>query len=212
MPYRRKYKKPVRNYKRRVNRRTKRRTRSRVGPSKKLHFFSRYVDLGSINASGTLDSLDSYAFQLNDVPGISEFIRLFDQYKLKAVKITFIPQQTENISLSTVNNAWGSQRFFSVIDYNDVNLLGSIDEAREYSTCKWTKVLRSHSRYIPNPQVLSSDNTNAVYSWSPWLNTANTDVRYAGLKVAIENTFSTVSTSMLYNIEAKYYMVFRNVK
>lgn len=175
----------------------------------KRFLYTRYSStFGSLAVSPLSQTLGGYQFSLNDVPNYTEFTNLYDMYKINGVKLTFIPQQDANTSLSPVNNAIANARFFSAIDYNDANPPASVDELREYKTAKWTSILRPHVRYIHKPKIFDTSG----YSISPWMATTSPSVNYFGLKVAIEPTEATITTTFTYKIEAKFYMEFKNVK
>lgn len=129
-------------------------------------------------------------------------------YKINCVKMTFLPQVTNNISLSSTNNPNASTRFFSVIDYNDATIPTSIDELRNYASCKMTPILRPHKRIIYKPKIL----VDGVMSATPWLATSTSSTNYFGLKIGIETMDSSVTTSMEYSVEAVFYMTFKNVR
>lgn len=212
MPYRRTYRKRTfrkrttnRNYRKRFTKRT--RTSKR---GQKLYLFKRHcAPFGALTINDITNTYTAYNFSLNDVPNVSEFTTLYDVYKINAVKITFRPQMTDNVSLSSINNAAASNRFFTAIDYNDSVSPTSIDEIRQYQSCKVTGLLRTHKRYF-RPRIMDS---SSVYSpGNKWLNTATTSTNYFGLKVAVEPTQSTIATSMTYSIECTYYLSFKNVK
>ena len=174
----------------------------------RIYRFVRYTGgLGSLYGNDIIPSFAAYNFSLNDLPNSTEFTSLFDMYKINAIKISFIPQMTENISLTTANNPYSNTRFFSAIDYNDGSTPTSIDDLRQYSTCKFTPILKTHTRMIYKPKILDSSS----YSVSPWMSTASPSSNYFGLKVGIEPTQSTVITSFEYKVECKFYMSFKNV-
>ena len=174
----------------------------------RIYRFVRYTSgLGTFIANNILASYGGYNFSLNDLPNVTEFTSLFDMYKINAIKISFIPQMTENISATSANNPYANTRFFSAIDYNDSSTPTTIDELRQYSTCKYTPILKTHTRMIYKPKILDSSS----YSVSPWMSTASPSANYFGLKVGVEPTQSTVTTSFEYKIEAKFYMSFKNV-
>lgn len=174
----------------------------------RLYRFIRYADFGSIFINNLTDTYGSLQFSLNDLPNYTEFTNLFDMYKINAIKITFSPQMTENISLGSVNNPYASARFFSCIDYNDATSPTSVDEVRQYQSARWTPILKRHVRYIPKPKILDSGS----FTLSPWISTASASNNYFGIKYAIENMSSTSTTSMEYTIEAKFYLTFKQVK
>lgn len=181
----------------------------RINIKNNIYYFSRYVSLGTIQASNSIPEFQALFFALSDVPNYLEFVDLFDMYKINAVKITFTPKQNSSISIGSVNNADASSRFFSAIDYNDGTIPVSIDELREYQTAKFTSVIKTHTRYIYKPKII--DSSGAYNPNNPWINTASSSAIHYGLKTAIEPINSTSTTAMLYTVECKYYMSFRNV-
>lgn len=175
----------------------------------KLYMFKRWTSVfGVIQADSVTPTLQAFNFSLNDLPNYTEFTNLYDQYKINCVKIMFTPQMTVNNSLSTANNPAANVRFFSAIDYNDSTAPASIDELREYHTCKCTPILRIHKRIIYKPKILDSSS----YSLSPWIATSSPSTNYFGLKIGIEPTSSTIDQTMAYSVECRYYMTFKQVK
>lgn len=173
----------------------------------KVFLYKRFCSLGTIAADSTLDQFAAYSFELNNLPGFAEFTSLYDFYKINAVKISFIPTQTVSNSLSTISNAQNS-RFFSVIDYNDDTAPTSLDELRQYASCRYTSIFRTHKRYIYKPKY----SIQSYVQSRQWINTATPSTEWYGLKIGIEAMGSTVSTSMNYRVEAKYYVSFKNPK
>lgn len=204
MAYRRRYKKRTsrkRNYRRRF-----RRSYRYSKKGQKVFLYKRFVDLGTIAADSALNVYSGFDFRLNDLPGWSEFQSLYDSYKINAIKIKFIPSQTVSNSLSTVANNQNT-RFISVIDYNDDSNPTSIDDLRQYHTCKVTNAFKTHTRYIYKPKYVIGASQSRM-----WISTTTPSTAWYGLKVAIEPMGSTVSTSMNYHIEGKYYLSFKSVK
>lgn len=207
MVYRKRY------YKRRTSRKRnfKRRFRARSRYSKKgqkVFMYTRHCGLSDLVINTSLTTLTAFNFSLNDLPNYTEFTDLYDMYKINAVKITFNPQMNMNNSLTPLNNAIASARFFSAIDYNDSAAPLSVNELREYRTVKYTTILKPHKRMIYKPKILDTSG----YSISPWMGTAYPTTNYFGLKVAVEPMESTTITSMRFSIECKYYLSFKNVK
>lgn len=202
--YRRKRPTRGRTYRRKFRRGTRYNKRGQ-----KVYLFKRHCDFGELTLSNITNTYQGYYFDLSQVPNNNEFTDLYDQYKINAVKITFLPSQTMSNSLSSVNNAQGYVRFFSAIDYNDSSAPTSIDELRQYQSCKYTTVYRKHTRYI-RPKV--TDRGSTYTPGNPWINTTAPTQQYFGLKVAVEPIDSTGVTSMIFTVEVKFYMSFKNVK
>jgi len=189
--------------------RYRRRTRyNRRG--QKVYMFKRMTGIfGQLTISNINDTFDGYNFSLSDLPNVTEFTSLYDVYKINAVKIVFIPQMTQNISLSTVNNAAANARFFSAIDYTDSTGPTSMDQLRQYQSCKYTSCLRTHKRYF-KPRIMDS---GAAYNpGKPWIATSSPNVNYFGLYIGVEPMSASVTPTMAYSIECTYYVSFKNVK
>lgn len=203
--YRKKRYSRNRTYRRKFTRRTMRYNKR----GQKVYLFKRFLGLGVTPVSNVAPTLYTIDFRLNQLPNYTEFTDLYDQYKINAVKLSFLPSQTQSISLSSTNNSTQG-RFFSAIDYNDANSPVSIDELRQYQSCKWTSMYRPHKRFF-RPKI--QDRGASYTPGKPWINCTSPDQQYLALKVGIEPTNATApSTSLYYNVEAKFYMSFKNVK
>lgn len=210
MAYRR-YRKKL--YKRKRNSKYKRTSarpgRRGVGRQAAVHYYKRHTgSFGSLQIASVADTLVAFNFSLSDLPNVTEFTNLYDCYKINAVKIMFLPQMTQNVSLSSLNNAYASARFFSAIDYNDSGAI-SVDAIREYATCKFTPILKRHTRYL-KPRVQDSGSTYTP--GRPWINCTSPAKDYFGLKVAVEGMDSSNVLTMDYTVECVYYLSFKNVK
>lgn len=216
---------------RKMNRRTNRRRRryNRLKYGKKnstrinklgVHYFKRHVTLTDLKLSaGASTDFDNLVFSLDNVTGYTEFTALYDFYRINAVKVSFIP--VSNVSLWSdtdqvvFRNTEFANRLFTVIDYNDGTALTTINEAREYRTCKWTPYTRIHKRYFhPTPvyHISSSDN-NIAQVRKAWISCADPTVQYYGIKTAYDGrTNTTMNAETIYKIECVYYMQFKNPK
>lgn len=204
---RRRYNRARRGTKRAYRRRF-RKTRRYNKRGQKLYLFKRQCNLGLFTIDSILPANQGINFSLQDVPNFTEFTALYDMYKINCVKITLHPQQTQSVSIGSINNPQANARLFTAIDYNDSNAPLSIDEVRQYQSCKYTTIFRPHKRIIYKPKILDTNG----FSISPWMSTTNATVNYNGLKIAAEPMGSTSTGQMVYSIEAKYYMSFKNVR
>lgn len=197
-----------RNFKTRNYRRTK---------SGTLHQFVRFVNRGTVNCTtGTSSTFGTLSFKLSDVPTVTDFSNLYDQYRIKAVKVSFIPVtnvtfRSNSSDLAVVGTAM-SDRFFTVLDFNDTTNPTSINAMREYKNCKWTPYTRIHKRFFyPKPLEEMSGNIPANPIGNPWVPTAFNNVDYYGLKWGFEHP-STIATGSYFTIECKYYLQLRQPK
>lgn len=179
--------------------------KKRIRNRKAVYYYTRYADFGEVVTGAITEQTGGFNFSLSDLPNSAEFTALYDMYKINAVKIQFIPQQTVANSISSLNSASNYARFFTAIDYNDSTApTGGVDELREYQTAKYTNLYRKHKRYIYKPKILDGSST----SRSNWVSTTSPGTNWYGIKYAVEATGNT----MTYGVEVKYYLSFKNVK
>lgn len=210
--YRKRYtkKKSVRRYRKRY---AKRIPRALGSTKQKVFYFTRYADMGTITATSTSTQYGGSVFSLSDVPNFGEFTTLFDFYKIKAIKLSFIPASDVTVGVGTgiaiIPNTVYNQRIFTVIDYNDAGIPASINELRQYKNCKWSPNNKIHTRYF-KPRVIidaGSVNNSVEYRAQPWVKSTQ-DLDYYAIKWAIENT-AAIGTQ-LYRLEAKFYLAFKS--
>lgn len=194
----------------------------KVGTFQPVHYFKRNVNLNPITVTtGTDATYAGYSFKLNDLHDLSQLTGLYDFFKLTKVVVKFIPIQNVTSgtgSALTFDNAY-SNRLFTAIDYNDKSAPTSVAELREYSTCKWTPMMKIHKRVITPQVVMTVDEdgpAGSSYGYAqntsnPWISTGSNACQYFGLKVAFEHT-SSIDSGGYYVCEAKYYMKFKNYK
>lgn len=213
MPYYRKKrvyrkKRSVKRYRRKYSKRI---PRSLGNPTQKVYYFSRYASLGTIVAATAANQYGGSVFSLDQVPNYTDFTNLYDFFKIKAIKISFIPLSNVTLGSSSTNTYTNyNNRIFTVIDYNDAGTPTSIDELREYSNCKWSPNNKIHKRYFsPNPLADATDDSTISLQYKPWVPTTNYNLDYYAIKWAIENTDSG-PTVPKYKIEAKFYMAFKS--
>lgn len=170
---------------------------------------SSVVDLLNLQGGGG-PQFYVWQFKLNDLPGISELISLYDQYKINAVKVQFIPQS--NI------HAFDGETipfFMSVIDYDDSTNLGGINDAYEYESLKTTNAFQYHSRYL-KPRFMNLGTNTAgvnvpINARRGWISTAQSSIVHRGVKSVID-TSSDIDVDMWFRVKTTYYLSFRNVK
>lgn len=216
MPFRKSYRRKTTRRRRRPFQKNRRyRSRIPMTPSRqKTHFFKRHVDLGIISLTSAGITTQGFSFQLDEVPNYTEFTALYDQYKLAAVAVKFMPMQTVmQVSGAGVGNF--NTRFATVIDYDSSGGFASFNDAREFGTCKVKNVSQYHTRYI-KPRIKSAnenDSTTIVASGNRrmWLNTAVANIPHYGVRYVFE-AIPTTGYVVQYKVEAKYYFAFRNVK
>lgn len=188
--------------------------RKRVAVKQPIHYFKRTQYNSGWTANSTAsDIFANYYGSLNQVPSVSDFTGLYDQFKILAMKLTLIPRGTSS-DITPVGTAAGqSVGVFSVIDYDDNANLTSISQACQYQNMKMTRSHQQHSRYfkprIDMGTVAAAGTQNAVNTRG-WLDVATgSDVNHYGIKYALQIAPNAVQT---FDLKVDYYLAFKNVR
>lgn len=188
---------------RRVARRRVRGMQAGTYRFKRTAFYSGYLSGSTVqDVSGALIG------QLSQVPGNSEFISLYDQYKITGIKWKFMPRA--NSAEAGTNQ--GLIKLFTAIDRNDLNP-PTINDILQYSSMKMTSSNRTHTRYI-KPTIVQFANQTAlgnayVSTRGGWISTDNPTVAHYGLKFLLQQL---PAGNQSYDLVVEYYLAFRNVK
>lgn len=202
--------------------------RSRFGNKKlrrQVHVFKRTAFLGtstaSISAAGIATPIaTAHTFSLAQLPGVTEFSNLFDQYKITGARLTYTPAASEGILTPQASAAapLGYSRVHSVIDYDDSTAPPSEDALLEYGSHKSTAPFQTHSRYL-KPKILQEVYRSAIStSYAPrgntYLDMAATDVPHYGVKVWVSapNTFFGTAQTIAYKVYVTLYFTCKNTR
>lgn len=144
----------------------------------KTYTFIRKYRIGAVSASSVTGAAAGYAFNLATVPNASEFTTLFDQYRIKQVTVTFLPNYIQaNVPL------------YTALDYDDALTPPTLLSVFEKDTCRISEANQVVERTF-NPRALREVYATPVTSGyetavSPWLDTQNDTVPHYGLKYFI---------------------------
>lgn len=189
--------------------------RGRFRLSQPVHYFTRFQNGGTIQATiGVAPTYGVTYWQLDQVPGYAEFTAMYDFYKINAVQVKYIP--ISNITNTTLGSRTDFyNRFISVIDYNDRAVPSSLDSLRQYSNCKVTPNLMVHKRFLhPRPLVTIDEDSSSggVYGYgqvgTQWISTDTNQAEWYGIKWGIDHP-TPGATEDLYNVEFKVYLSFK---
>lgn len=181
-----------------------RRIRQPVQYFTRTQYFPSYYQL----VAGGAATGASQLFQLSQLPNYTEFTALYDQYMIKAVKISLIPKYTEvALGSTTQGNMW------SVVDYDDATPPPNIDTILQYQNLKRTRMSQVHSRYL-KPAVSSEVYaTGLASSYSPkknvWLDATTAQVEHYGVKFWFD---ARGTQPVTFDMQVKYYLAFKNVR
>lgn len=226
MPFRRKFRKvrKKRAFKRRYTRtgsirKSKRgptvfRVRRHTGTVYNIRSTSATTGITLSGATGS-DSINFLGIRLQDVPAYTDFTALYDQYKIKSIRMNFIPiMNVSTFGLTGGPHPLYANRCFSALDWTgeDAGVTG-VDNMREYRNCRWSTYNRVHKRYF-FPRISFETDTSEFYNFKqqPWLSTSNVATVHQGIYFGFKNEFSIPPGTTIYLIEAMVYLAFRNLR
>lgn len=144
---------------------------------------------------------------LNNSVNYADFTAVFDQYRIVAVEVAFLPY------VNTVSVLGALQgRLFTAIDYDDVNAPGSANAVRAYNSCVITKPWESCMRtFVPHTAeaAYSGAFTSFANKTNAWIDSASPGVKHYGVKYWAEP--STTTTSSWY-VEVRLFVEFKNIR
>lgn len=156
-------------------------------------FFGRIVTLSGLSDSGTYDGV-------------------FDEYRIMACKVTFIPEF--NVFQASSTNAIALPMIYTCLDFNSAATPGSPTEIIQYRTARRKYFNRPHSRYF-KPRSLTglTDETDIVLgtgnlSRKTWISTAFPQVPHFGIRGCV--TTPGTSAPQTIKVLVKLYLQFRH--
>lgn len=193
--------------------------------ARQVHYFKRTVNLGSLTASITSAGVPTpistgLSFNLAQLPGVTDFTSLFDQYKINGIKYSLVPTANSAIlsGVSNVASGYGFQRLNSVIDYDDDSQPTGEDQLLQYGSLKTTPPMRTHVRYFKPKVDTEVFQSGVTTGYAPrgnmWIDVNNSTVKHYGLKLYANAPVGVTNTaaSITYTAYATFYIACKNVR
>lgn len=166
----------------------------------------------------------NYTFRLSNLPLYTEMTALFEQYKINAVKLTFIPEWVGSLDQNNAYISAGSgttyistPRLYTLIDKDGDPQINTEDRMLENSMTKIiTQPHKAFSIYVKKPCVQFEVGTSLGFSGaapkpSPWLDCDNNGVNHYGCAIGAQ-VGGSITAAMPYRVVATYYMQFKIAK
>lgn len=151
---------------------------------------------------------------LNDVPGVTDFTNMFDQYQIAGVSYRFVINKDDQ-SQTTTGNKGNFIRLMHVADYNDSTTPVNFVELQQYPYVKeiWLNENRPVSKwYYMKPSVLNTINSQVLNNYQPkknvWIDTSYPGTDHYGLKMFYDQHYAGRTLF----IEAKYYIKLKEIR
>jgi len=166
-----------------------------------------------LTQTAVTNTASSYLFSLADLDQAADFVSLFDQYRITAVRIMFEPISNAVQLLDPTVTAPGI--LYSVIDYDDANNLTSIAQARSFANCLEASPGKSVCRtFVPRMALAAYSGTFTSFAnIAPhWIDTSNTGVQHYGVKVIVSPGLAGQTLLSKWIVKREYFIEFRNVR
>jgi len=199
---------------------------SRVGSSRDIHRFKRWIAIPQEHSiTTTADGLTMY-FQFNQLTNYTEFTGMYDQYRIEKVMLKFhlisnpdavVPPTTLPVTTQNVTNWY--PRLWYAPDYDD-KAVDAISDFKQKATTK-TLIMQPNKDYTfwckPAVQVeayQSAGTTGYCPSWGKWINLADTAVEHYGWKWALDCEGLTPGASQPFKVRvnACYYFTCKGTR
>lgn len=177
------------------------------------YYFRRNFNCADIplNSSGVGGAL---SFSLNQLPNVTEFTQLFDQYRINKVVLKFLPVINQ-INVDANSNNMIVPFFYTVIDYDDGSAPTSGADLQQYASCKVVSANKPFTRVvIPRTSTpVYRSGVSAAYlsnNARQWIDCNYVDVPHYGVKYWGNPTYA--NNQIGYRVEGIMYIAFKNVR
>lgn len=215
-PLARKWASAAKRFRRRVgkgNRKIPRSIRQPIQFFKRSQFIQSAISVPSAIIPGF--TFGYYTFNLAGVPQVTDFVTLYDQYKISGIKFTLIPKYNSAEMAPGASGGINNQtQVFTVLDYDDATAPTSIDTLMQYQNLKMTRGGTTHSRFLRPKQLrnvyrgpLAGDGHEVVPA--RWNDMTYQDVVHYGLKYAIQQS---ANVPQEFDLKIDYYLAMKNVR
>jgi hypothetical protein len=179
----------------------------RLGIGQVFNVNQSYENLTWITSSTTVPTYQNMVFQLSNVSNVTALVGLFDQYRVKMIEVTLLPQNNNATNTATLGNGL----FHSVIDYDNQTNLTSIAGANEYENCVVSEGMIAHRRTFVPRLAIAAYGSGAFTSFAneqdTWLDCANQSIPHYGVKAA----WTATGYQQSYDMYVRAWLQFRCV-
>lgn len=152
------------------------------------------------------------SFKLADLPNYTEYTNLYDEYRIKAVKVMFLPTLNSNVELETSGTSSSLTTIPSLytwIDNDDNTAPTAITQGQQFQSFKCHGLLdRMRQRsLVPECSTALYSGTFTSYGQvkNQWIDNNSPSVVHFGLKFGIINC----SNNGAFDVVLTYYLEFR---
>lgn len=155
-------------------------------------------------------------FRLENVQTFTDFTSLYDQYKIKAVKVDIVPLSDS----STSQSSGFLPTLYWARDNDDGGIAPAAEaDLRQRQDCKTMRLTGPRSIYIRNPKCTTDVEVQGAgvtlaskIESAGWIDCNDSNVMHNGLKMWFKNVDLRVAPNTItaFRFELTYYLEFRN--
>jgi len=171
--------------------------------------FVKTIDKGIIQSSTSANTYGSLQFLANDLPEISSYANIFDQYRITQILLQFLPTITAAVPSATASNF--APVIYTAIDYDDNGTPSSLATVLNYSNTRfYSPGQRFKIAFRPHAAIAGYTGTFGAFVNvpAPWIDAASLTTQHYGIKYAMPSASFVSSWQLI----ASYTIQFRNVR
>jgi len=163
--------------------------------------FVQTIDYGTlVTTSAGGQVFFAKGFSANDLPQISSFQALFDQYRISAVEVYLTTSSSTGISNPV---SW-----FAAVDYDDATTPSNTNALLQYTNVVEAPLSNAvYFHFTPHAVGNLATGSGAMNLPAPWINSATPSVVHYGVKGA---SYATATTYQI-SCRVRMHVDFRNV-
>jgi hypothetical protein len=155
----------------------------------------------------------AYYFQLGNLDNASNFVNVWDQYRIDCVIFHIIPSQ--NALQVPTQSTTEFVNLYCVLDYDDNTALTTTAGYREYDNCIILSPGESCKRqFLPRIAISAYSTAFGAYAnmGDVWIDTASTTVAHYGVKIGVPACDTSQTLLQEWKIELEYFISFRTLR
>lgn len=185
-----------------------------------VYNFKQSCELPNINVTAGTETFFTYGFKLNDVPQVNQFLAIYDNYRILAVRIMFYPEF--NVAYAATVSSFAIPVLYTTFDPDGFPTLTGTGQLDQYQTTRRSLFNRMRTRYFKPFATYSAtafSGSSSVGNISSglvprrtWFNCAQSAITYNGIGGCITSSSPSQIPGQLVRVSAVYYLQFRNVQ
>jgi len=161
----------------------------------------------------SVDKFAAYQFALSDLTDYTNWISVFDQYRIDEIQAVIRPLST-SVGLQ-IPTSIKPPLIYTVVDYDDATAPTTILELKQYSNCAislYETVVVHIKPHMALAAYSGSVFTSFANAQGQWIDAASASVPHYGIKIGIEGGDSGQVNLQVVDISVRYKVSFKNIR